>query len=411
MPTFPVLILDPGNFTPYYDANLCQALAGLGAKVEWVTSPYLFEPVVPDPCVCERHIFFTLFDHPLLRPLTNRVRSVPRLRRLLKALSYPFEMLNLTRELGRRSPGIVHVQWSLIPWFDALLYRQWRQRGWRVVFTAHDIMPRNPQGWRVLLLGWERAQRRWLYASTDAIIVHSAANRESVVALGAATERVYQVSMGDLGSFSGPPLPQKEARAQLGLDPDKPVALFFGLIKPYKGLGALLRSLPMVRERVPDMHLLVAGEPMEPLAPYQRLIADLGLGAHVAMHTRYIPSELVPTYFCAADLVVLPYLDISLSAVLVTAYGYARPVVVTAVGGLPELVENGITGLVVRPGDEAALADGVATLLSDPARCHKMGERARQLAEERHSWPAIGRKTLALYEDIWNGHRGSDEER
>ncbi len=409
-PTFPVLVLDPGNFTPYYDANLCQALARLGAQVEWITSPYLFEPITPDPCVRERHIFFTLFDHPRLRPLTGRARSVPRLRRLLKALSYPVEMLNLTRELERRPPGVIHVQWSLIPWFDALLYRHWRQRGWRVIFTAHDILPRSPRGWQTWLLGWERAQRRWLYASVDAIIVHSAANRETVVTLGAPAGHVHQMPMGNLGSFAGQAIPQKEARAQLGLEPDKPLALFFGLIKPYKGLGILLRSLPMVRARVPNARLLVAGEPMEPLAPYRRLIADLGLEEHVIMHPRYIPSDLVPTYFCAADLVVLPYLDISLSAVLVTAYGYARPVVVTAVGGLPELVEDGVTGLVVPPRDITALADGLATLLSDPARCREMGARAHRLAEERHAWSTIGHQTLSLYENIRDGHGGTIKE-
>jgi len=397
MPDFPILLLDPGNFTPYYDANLGWALARLGAQVEWITSAYLFEPVPVPEGVRVRYFFFTLLNHPRVAAWA---RSAPRLRRALKGLSYPWEMQRLTAELRSRPPGLIHVQWSLIPWLDGSLYRRWRRRGWRVVYTAHDVLPNAPPGWRGWLRGWEKALRRWLYRSADAVIVHSEANRQALLSLGVAPTRAHRVPMGDLGLFAVPPLPMEEARARLGLDPQQPVALFFGLIKPYKGLGFLLRSWPMALRRVPAARLLVAGEPMEPLAPYRRLIAALGLEGRVTLHPRYIPSDLAAAYFCAADVVVLPYLDSSLSAVLLTAYDYARPVVVTAVGGLPEAVEEGETGFVVPPGDAPALAEALAILLADRARAREMGQRARRLAEERHAWPAIARQTLALYEQI-----------
>lgn len=398
MPDFPILLLDPGNFTPYYDVNLAWALTGLGARVEWITSAYLFEPVPLPAGLHARYLFFNLLSHPRVAAWA---RSAPRLRRALKGLSYPWEMRRLTRELRSRPPGLIHVQWSLLPWLDGFLYRRWRRFGWRVVYTAHDILPNAPPGWRGRLRGWQKALRRWLYRAADAVIAHSEANRQALLALGVAPARAHTVPMGDLGLFAAPPLPMEEARVRLGLDPHQPIALFFGLVKPYKGLGVLLRSWPLVRGRVPSARLLVAGEPMEPFAPYRRLMAEMSLEGCVTLHLRYVPSDLVAAYFCAADVVALPYLDSSLSAVLVTAYDYARPVVVTAVGGLPELVEEGETGFVVPPNDAPALAEALTALLADRGRARAMGLRARRLAEERHAWPLIARQTLAIYQQTW----------
>jgi glycosyltransferase involved in cell wall biosynthesis len=258
------------------------------------------------------------------------------------------------------------------------------------------------------LQGWDRLKRRWLYRAADALIVHSEANRRTAVSLGAPAERLRVLPLGGQGRFHGACLAREDARIRLGLDPHDPLALFFGLIKPYKGLRVLLRSMPSVRTRVPHAHLLVAGAPMEPLATTLRLIAELGLEEDVTLHARYIPSDLVATYFSAADVVVLPYLDVSLSAVLVTAYEYARPVIVTAVGGLPELVEEGKTGLTVRAGDVPALAGALAALLEDLPRCRKMGEQARRLAEARHAWPVIAGRTAEVYEQVWRERTPKD---
>lgn len=405
MPAFPVLVLDPGNFTPYYDANLCQALADRGVPVEWITSPYLFEPIpVPDG-VCVRHAFFTLLDQPRLLAWTLKA---PWPRWVLKGVSYPVEMLRLTRELRGRAPGLIHLQWSLMPGLDGLLIRLWRRWGWRVVYTAHDLLPLRPSRWRMPLRSWDRLRRRWLCRAADALIVHCEANRRTAVRLGAPAERLHVLPMGGQGRFREPGLVREEARIRLGLDPHDPLVLFFGLIKPYKGLSVLLRSVSSVRTLVPRVRLLVAGEPMEPLAATLRLIADLDLEEHVTLHARYIPSGSLAAYFSAADVVVLPYLDGFLSAVLVTACEYARPVIVTAVGGLPELVEEGKTGLVVPAGDARALAGALAALLKDPSRCREMGARARRLAEERHAWPAIAARTAELYEQVWRERAPED---
>ena len=402
MPVPSILILDPGNFTPYYDANLCGGLANLGLEVEWVTSPYLFEPITPPPDVQVQHAFFTLLDRPPFDGIPA-LRQMSWLRRALKAASYPWEMWSLSRKLEQRPPGVAHVQWSLFPLLDGTLYRRWRQKGWRLIYTVHDVLPNGHGRWHPHLP--VRAQYRYLYNSVDMVIAHSESNRQALLELGISPERIKVLPLGDWGYFSTPTLPHQEARARLGLDPDRPLALFFGLIKPHKGLHLLVESLAEMLAHAPTAQVLVAGEPMESLAPYFRQIAALNLQNVVTCHPRYIPTSEVATYFSAADVVVLPYLDITLSAVLVTAYSFGRPVVATAVGGLPELIEQGKSGMIVPPEDPDALGRVLGQLLADPTRCQMMGNYAHRLARERHDWSTIAQQTADLYRHVWqNGH-------
>jgi hypothetical protein len=140
MPSSTVLIIDPGNFTPYYDINLSCALSDRGWQVEWFTSPYLFETVPLPEHLHVRYTFFGVMNHPIIQRLLALVPS-PVLRQTLKALSYPFDLLRLDRELSVRAPGIIHIHRALFPWLDAVFCKRWKNRGWKIVYTAHDVAP------------------------------------------------------------------------------------------------------------------------------------------------------------------------------------------------------------------------------------------------------------------------------
>jgi glycosyltransferase involved in cell wall biosynthesis len=181
------------------------------------------------------------------------------------------------------------------------------------------------------------------------------------------------------------------ARAALGLD--GPVVLFFGLIRPYKGLDVLLRAVARVRERVP-VTLVVAGEFYESRAPYDALVASLGLQPAVRFLDRYVPNEEVESLFRAADVVVLPYVSATQSGIAQIALAFERPVIVTDVGGLPEAVRPGETGWVVPPRDPEALARILVEFFTQDGAArtapHLVGEA------ERFSWPAMGRAVDAI---------------
>lgn len=389
-----VIVLDPASFTPYYDADLAGALQRAGWRVEWISSHWEFEDVSPPPGVAVEHAFFPALRRPALARLLAPRRHAT-LRRALKGALYPLDAMRLRRTLLAREPGILHVQWAHLPWLDARVWIALRRAGWVVVHTVHDIEPLAGSSTGPLRLGTLA-----LHAAADAIVVHDEAARGRLVAGGVPAARVHVVTPGAPAAHAGAPS-RDTARTAFGIAPGAKVVLFFGFVKPYKGLGVLLESVARLVARLPDVALLVAGEVMGCRAPYDRAIARLGIAANVRFRGAFVPSAEVATYFAAADVVALPYLDASSSAVLLTAHAHARPVVATTVGGLPVLVEHGRSGLLVPPRDPARLAGALEELLTEPARAARMGEHGRLLVEQRHSWELVARQHAALYRELW----------
>ena len=153
-------------------------------------------------------------------------------------------------------------------------------------------------------------------------------------------------------------LSRRQAQQQLGLE-GKNVILFFGYIRQYKGLMNIIEALPLIRRQVNNAHLLVVGEFYDNPRPYLETMERLGLDTSITIINEYVANEAVHLYFTAANLAVLPYNEATQSGILSIAYGFAKPVVITDVGGLAELVDDGKTGFIVPPHDIPKLADAV----------------------------------------------------
>ena len=382
------LLVDLGTFTPFYDLNLIAALEAEGWSVELVTSEYEFEKVTPGVGSRLRSVLFRLRG----RGWNRRLRG-PRV--ALKAVLYLIDLIRLDRRLARLSPSVVHIQWAHLPLVDKVLWTRWRRRGWIVVYTAHDARQLDGTTPRVLARSYSRLPVR-----ADAVVVHSEFARGVVLEMGAMPNRVHVIPPSSPFTPDSPQPSRTAARLALGIALDDRVVLFFGFLKPYKGLPVLLRSLPMLRPDVRSAKLLIAGEVMGPSSVYERLIAELGISGDVDWRPGFVPSALVATFFSAADVVVLPYLDASSSGVLLTAYSCRRPVVASAVGGLAELVIHGETGLIVPAGDSRALAGALSELLRNPELAEQMGDQAFELSLERYTWPGIARRLDALYSGL-----------
>jgi len=171
--------------------------------------------------------------------------------------------------------------------------------------------------------------------------------------------RVFRSSLPIYDCYQTPvQLTQQQAQKQLGLD-DKYVMLFFGYIRQYKGLMNIIEALPLIRKQINSAHLLVVGEFYDNPQPYLDAIKQLDLGTNITIINEYVANEAVHLYFTTANLAVLPYNEATQSGILSIAYGFAKPVVVTDVGGLAELVDDGKTGFIVPPHDIPKLADSV----------------------------------------------------
>jgi glycosyltransferase involved in cell wall biosynthesis len=251
-----------------------------------------------------------------------------------------------------------------------------------VVLSAHDVLPREPRP------GQRRAQRR-LYDRVDAVVVHSEHGRRRLISeAGAPADRVHVIPHGAFTHLT-------EVRGAQALPPEwaaveKPIVLFFGLLRPYKGLDVLLEAWRGVR----DAELWIVGAPRMDIAKLQAAAPP-----SVRWLPRFVPDAELGAYFRRADLVVLPYREIDQSGVLFTALAFGRPLLLTDVGGFPEVAATGAAELVA-PGRADELAEAMMSLLADPARRDRMAEAARTAAAGPYGWDAIGRRTLELYEQL-----------
>jgi glycosyltransferase involved in cell wall biosynthesis len=170
--------------------------------------------------------------------------------------------------------------------------------------------------------------------------------------------------------------------------------LFFGRIWKYKGLQYLIEAEPIITRAVPDARIVIAGSG-EPFEKYRQAMINPD---SFEVHNRHIREREVAGLFQYASVVVLPYLEASQTGVVPIAYAFGKPVVATRVGGIPEVVDHGRTGLLVPPGDPKSLAEAIIALLRNREQRMEMGRKAKEETQNRLSWSSIAERTVGVYE-------------
>jgi glycosyltransferase involved in cell wall biosynthesis len=234
------------------------------------------------------------------------------------------------------------------PCFAFLGFLTRQMLGARVIYVCHNIIPHEKKP-------GDRLLNRLGLAFVDGFIVQSKAVLKDLLNLR--IDAVYREVPHPVYEIFPPPIPKDKARKALAIREER-VLLYFGNIRAYKGLPYLIRAMPEILDHFP-VRLLVCGEFYEERAETMRLIERLDVGSAVTVYDRFIPNEEVQLFFCASDLVVLPYVSATQSGIVQIAYYYDKPVVVTRVGGLPEVVIDGKSGYVVAAKNAAGLAEAV----------------------------------------------------
>lgn len=364
-----VHVVDPSAYTPPYDHALCAALARAGASVELVTSRFAYGEAPEPDGYSRRELFYKVAPGP-----AGSAR-----RRIAKLLEHVPDMLRY-RRLATAQADVVHFQWLAMQWLDGGLLPPRP-----TVLTAHDLLPREARA------GQARAQRR-LYDAVDAIVVHSRYGREQLVERLAVTPgKVHVVPHGAFTHLTEL-RPERRIADELGAV-EGPIVLFFGLLRPYKGLEVLLEAW----RGISAGELWIVGRPRMPLEPLRAMAPS-----SVRFVPRFVSDEELAAYFQRADIVVLPYTRIERfdqSGVLASALAFGKPIVLSDIGGLGEVAESG-AGVAVAPDDPDALREAIAELIADePARA-RMGDAALAAARGAYSWELAAQKTLAVYESI-----------
>jgi glycosyltransferase involved in cell wall biosynthesis len=297
-------------------------------------------------------------------------------------------------------PHVIHFQWVVRHEYEYYLVRVLRAFGFKTIYTVHDLLPQESD------TPTDRKARGRLYRAVDRLIVHAEADkRELSTAFAVNADRIATIPHGsnDFFYMNGNSTTD-EIRRELGIDRDKTVVLFFGIIRRYKGLEYLVEAFKTVAARLGSVSLLIVGAiykgDAEAYGYYSALIDQLRTDERVRCVPDYVPVEKVGSYFTASDLVVLPYVKTYTSGVLLTAYAAGKPVIVTNTGTLREVVEDGKTGYVVPPRDVDALAKAMIDALETPGRLELMGRRAKELAETRYSWRAAAAATANVYRSV-----------
>jgi glycosyltransferase involved in cell wall biosynthesis len=406
-----VHVVDPSAYTPPYDDALCRALARAGAEVELFTSRFAYGAAPRAEGYARREFFYRLAHRGVARGPRSRSRLA------LKAAEHLPDMLRYRR--AARAPEIVHFQWLTVQPLDVHLLprRRTTTAGSRpkLVLTAHDVLPREPRS------GQLAAQRR-LYERMDAVVVHSEHGRRRLVEeLGLAGERVHVIAHGVLRPWEGSAAGDgpNECGPEAGLPPDLrgapgPVALFFGLLRPYKGLDVLLDAWREIghakgsdggrrraggeRRGGEDAELWIVGMPRIDIGALRAraLAAERAGAGRVRFLTRFVSDAQAGALMRRASVVVAPYREIDQSGVVFTALGSGTPLLLSDAGGFPELAATG-AARTVAVGDPRALGAALAELLDDPASLAEMATRARAAAAGSYSWEAVARAHLDLY--------------
>jgi glycosyltransferase involved in cell wall biosynthesis len=367
-----VHVVDPSAYTPPYDHALCRALGTAGADVELHTSRFVYGPVAEPDGYLRRETFYRL------------ATSLPsaRLRQAAKLAEHVPDMLRYRR--FARTADVVHFQWLTVQHLDGHLLPGTRSSaGARppLVLTAHDILPREARAGR-------RAAQRRLYDHFDAVVVHSEHGRRRLTdELGLDPERVHVIAHGAFAHLAAEPADGAEPPP---LQTEEPVVLCFGLMRPYKGIDLLLEAW----KGIADAELWIAGMPRMDISSLQAAAPG-----SVRFVPRFIGDDELPMYFRRADLVVLPYREIDQSGVLFTALAFGKPLLLSDVGGFPEIAATG-AARTFPSGDATALQESLSELLGDGELRSAMAERARAAAAGPYSWAQIARSTIALYEQL-----------
>jgi glycosyltransferase involved in cell wall biosynthesis len=364
-----VHIVDPSAYTPPYDHALAAALARAGAEVELITSRFAYGSVPEADGYLLRELFY------------RRAGGEPgsRLRLAAKLALHVPDMLRYREHA--RGADVVHFQWLTVQQLDVKLL----PRGRPLVLTAHDVLPREPR------LGQARAQRR-LYDAVDAVVVHSDRGRarlvDGVEVDPAKVNVIHHGAFEHLTRLRGQGQLPQELRAVPG-----PVVLFFGLLRPYKGVDVLLDAWSGIE----GAELWIVGRPRMPIDTL-RAAAPAG----VRFVPRFVSDAEAAALFRRADVVVLPYKRterFDQSGVLFTALAFGRPSVVTDIGGFAEVAATGAARL-VPPDDPRALHDALAALLADGGARARLELAARAAAAGPYSWHEAARRTLKLYRSL-----------
>jgi len=303
----------------------------------------------------------------------------------------PINWLREGRRIEKEKPDLVIIRYwlpFLAPCLGAIAGRIRKNNHTIIICLADNIIPHEHRPGDRLLTNYFLKKIHGLVAMSKSVLDDT---------MGFRNELVTKLCPHPIFDNYGERLPFDLAKQKLNLDQNKRYLLFFGFIRDYKGLDLLIKAFADQRLRKFPMKLLVAGEFYSSPEPYLNLIRENHLEDFMELRTEFIPDEDVNLYFSASDMIVQPYKSATQSGVTQVGYHFNKPMLVTNVGGLSEIIPDGKIGYVVDP-ESGKIADAIFDFYSN----NRMEEFEINIVQEKSkfSWSNMVESFLSVYEKV-----------
>ncbi len=283
----------------------------------------------------------------------------------------PFTWIHTAYRIIKDKPDLVIFPWWVIffaPSYLTIIALLRLFSKSKILFLCHNVLEHESARWKNFIAGW-------VLRRGDYFICQPGQEKENLRGLLKKEKPILEVHIPNLDVFSSGLISKQDARNKLKIKETK-VILFFGFVRPYKGINVLVKAFPKICAAVKDTRLVIAGEFWENPEISLRPLKEARLLERVSVINRYILNEEVPILFSACDVVVLPYTSVTGSGVVQMSFGFCRPVVVTNIGALSSVVKQGETGFLVPPKNADAISDAVIAFFQNPNR-ERMSENIR----------------------------------
>jgi glycosyltransferase involved in cell wall biosynthesis len=386
-----VSLLTGGGDKPYV-YGLTKTLSSIGVRVDLIGSDELDEPDL-------RNTWGVNF----LNLRGEQRHNASFLAKIIRVSAYYFRLF---RYAATAKPKVFHILWNnKFEYFDrTLLMMYYKVLGKAIVFTAHNINRKRRDSADSVL---NRLTLRTQYRLSDHVFVHTEKMKSELLnEFDISPDRVSVIPFGINNSVADTSLSYKEAKERLGIRGNKKAILFFGRIRPYKGLEYLIAAFQKLAQQNSDFQLIIAGRIEQGCEQYwegiQKEIQNYVATGQVIPRTEFIPDDETEVYFKAADVFVLPYKEIFQSGVLVLGYSFGLPVIVADVGSLKDDIIEGRTGFAFKPEDATDLARSISEYFaSDLYRnLHHARREIKARATTQYSWDVVGQTTRNVYAEL-----------
>ncbi len=389
----------------HYAFQLCTALADDNVDVTLITgTDYELSDFPHNFHVENRLNIWPVFDPESMKSQSDHsfYRKWKKIkwffRRVFRSIKLVIEWIRLTNYLIKLKPDV--VQFGIIKFpFETIFLARLRHKGLILTQICHEFQRREKQN---ILSSQIDRMYKGTFKHFSAIFFHASENRKRFLsAHNYPKSDIYLIPHGNESIFqnaSGMRGKGEDLRKRYRLQDNENIVLFFGLLSPSKGLPDLIDAFEIVRKQR-HSRLIIAGFPSKniDMNKLRKQVDEYNLSDQVIFDTRYIPVESIGNLMELAVCVVYPYYSSTQSGSLQVAYAFGRPVIATAVGGLPEAVEDGRSGFLVPPRAPEQLAKKIIKLIDSPKLANQMGEYARRLSETRYGWKPIAEKIINVY--------------